>query len=239
MIQLSHKRGFTLIELMLAMSVIGVLLVAIAMTSIFMMGTYTKGLTIREVNQAGRTITEDIQRTISMAAPFDVDEGKMYIQWPGQGGRLCTGSYTYVWNYGELIDDKGNVPTDSYNTYEGGDMSIGETENTAIRFAKVHDLGSNLCLDTSSKIKRDDARELIMSGDNSLAVRDLKVTAGARDDVSGQALYWIFLKLGTDGHGELDASNTACAPPSEGDYGFCSINQFDIIVRAGGSSGSR
>src|SRR5690606_10502071 len=112
-----RSKGFTLIELMLSMAFVGALLVAIAMTSIHIMNTYTKGVTIREVNQVGRAITQDIQRTIASEAPFSVDT--MYLNSADRGGRLCTGSYSYVWNYGkELKRGSGARLHNSYDDNE-------------------------------------------------------------------------------------------------------------------------
>src|SRR5690606_11522464 len=99
--------------------------------SIHIMNTYTKGLTIKELNQSGRTITEDIQRTISTSVPFDVTPaktgapndpiGSRYVVQPG-GGRLCTGTYTYAWNYGNTKEISGATETPVYNTYsDSGD----------------------------------------------------------------------------------------------------------------------
>lgn len=241
MIHLKNKEGFTLVELMLSMSFVGVLLVAIAVTSMQIMSTYTKGLTIREVNQAGRTITDDIQRTIAASAPFkasparggETDEiDSKYVDQEG-GGRLCTGAYTYAWNYGstfELSGETGASPV--YNEYENGDG--------VIRLVKVNDIGGVLCADMGAPIPDAEAKELLLPGDRELAVQQFTVTEGVRDEVSGQSMYAISLTLGTNDQAQLDATNTTCLPPHEGEGGedFCAINQFNIVVRAGNRSGS-
>lgn len=91
-----NKRGFTLIELMLAMTFVSALLLAIAMTVIQISNVYTRGLTLKEVNQAGRTISTELKRGISQSAPFAVPGPKYVVQpW---GGRLCVGQYSYIWN---------------------------------------------------------------------------------------------------------------------------------------------
>lgn len=253
--QYKNQAGFTLIELMLAMAFIGALLVAIAMTTIHIMGTYTKGLTVREVNQAGRTISEDIQRTIAASAPFDVSggAGSHYIVRDG-GGRLCTGAYTYAWNYGNTIELGGNGSAHVYNAYSDGDNS------ELIQLVKVNDAGGALCLDPEMQIARTQAKELLLSakaepgkspsaGDKNLAVQSLTVSSGTSpNNASGQALYAISLVLGTNNRGSnwtiLEPSNTSCTAPKQIDAGnggnenFCAINQFDIIARAGNRAGS-
>ncbi len=242
MIQQHKQNGFTLVELMLAMAFVGVLIIAVAMTSMQIMSTYNKGVTIREVNQVGRSITDDIQRTIASSTPFSVQPNtgssspidSKYVVRQG-GGRLCTGSVTYAWNYGGTRELSGDSSKPSvYNTYQGG--------GDVIRFAKVTDVGGLLCVNVGSQIPRQNATELLQPGDRNLAVQSMTVTshANGRDDASGQALYAINLVIGTNDRKQLNASSTACLPPNQGESGddFCAINQFSIIARAGNRSGS-
>ena len=66
------ERGFTLVELMLAMAFIGVLLVAVATTTQHMMRLYNKGSTLREINTVARTVVRDLQQSVGGASPFAV-----------------------------------------------------------------------------------------------------------------------------------------------------------------------
>ena len=52
----NRSAGFTIVELMLAMAFLAVLLVVITMTVIQISNVYNKGLTLRAVDQAGRTL---------------------------------------------------------------------------------------------------------------------------------------------------------------------------------------
>lgn len=238
--QYKQQEGFTLIELMLAMSFIGVLLLAIAVTSIYIMNTYTKGMTIREVNSVGRLITEDIQRTIATSTPFTVSPartgnspeslGSKYVVQSG-GGRLCTGVYTYAWNYGNTKELGAQTQVSVYNTYSDS--------NDQIRFVKVSDAGGALCSDINLKITRAYAKDLLAAGDRNLAIQKFTIVSSARDDASGQALYVIDLILGTNDRQQIDVTNTSCRPPTEGSgfEEFCAINQFNIIARAGNRAG--
>lgn len=222
--------GFTLIELMLSMSFVAMLLVAIALTTTQIMHTYTKGLTLREVNQAGRAISEDIERTIAETPLFKVDS--KYITKPG-GGRLCTGAYTYAWNYGKTKElGGGKTLPSAYNRYKNS--------KSVIRLVKVSDASGTLCAKMNDPIPDDQAKELLVAGDRNLAVQQFTITEGNRDDVSGQALYAISFTLGTNERAQLNASGTTCLPPSvgSGNEDFCAVNQFDIIVRAGNRPGS-
>jgi hypothetical protein len=237
MIRGKQAAGFTLIELMLSMAFVAMLLVAIAGTTTEIMHIYTKGLTIREVNQVGRTISDDMQRTIATTAPFKVapanQSDSKYITKAG-GGRLCTGAYTYAWNYGKTKELSGNSSQPSaYNRYK--------SSRGTIRLVKVSDAGGLLCANPSAAVPDDQAKELLVAGDRDVAVQRFSVIAGSRDDASGQALYAVSFTLGTNDQTQLNATGTACLPPSagSGSEDFCSVNQFDIVVRAGNRPGSQ
>ena len=70
---MNKQRGFTLIELMLAMTFISVLLLAIAMTIIQIGNIYNKGTTVKEINQAARAIADDVSRSASAASALNID----------------------------------------------------------------------------------------------------------------------------------------------------------------------
>ena len=229
-----NKHGFTLVELMLAMSFIAVLMVAIAVTTMQIGAIYNKGITLREVNQAGRAISDELQRSIASSVPFDVtpkvDDSpatatSRYVV-RDTGGRLCIGRYTYVWSYGQAITS--GTAVNRYNN-----------DGSAVRFAKVSDPSGSLCTDPTLAINRADASEMLTIGDRDLVVHKFNVTSVARDTTTGQAIYAISMTLGTNDNEQLTTNFGSCKPPAEGrgKEDFCSVNQFDIIVRAGNQSG--
>ena len=225
------ERGFTLIELMLAMTFISVLLIAIAMTTIQISNIYNKGITLREVNQAGRTISDDLQRSIGNSISFDPasTDNPVYINLNG-GGRLCTGKYSYLWNYGKAIST--GAVTNQVNQYD-------DTGAGYIRFAKAVDSDSSLCKNGGSeKPKQADVTELLASGDRDLAVHSFTISRTANEPSTGQAMYAISFVLGTNDQSVLTTNDTSCRPPSEAQGGedYCSVNQFDIVARAGNLS---
>lgn len=59
------QSGFTMVELMLAMAFVAVLLILIAVSIIYISRIYNKGITIRELNQVGRTVSDDLLRSVS------------------------------------------------------------------------------------------------------------------------------------------------------------------------------
>lgn len=238
-----RKQGFTLIELMLAMSFIGILLIIVALTAIQMMRTYNRGLTLKEVNSVGRAVSDDIKRTIATSRPFIVNptrnpantsinpDSRLVIASSGgepTGGRLCTGQYTYAWNIG-LPDDT------SYNRFEG--------DTTRVRLVKVGDAGGALCgPKINENINRDDATELLAAGDRELVVHKFDVYGGAQDLAMEQQLYTVAFMLGTpNNEGQIDTSNKSCKPPKElnGLGDFCAVNAFEVVARAGNRLGGQ
>jgi prepilin-type N-terminal cleavage/methylation domain-containing protein len=228
------NRGFTLIELMLSMTFISVLLVAIAMTTIQISTIYTKGITLREVDQAGRSVSDELQRNIATSTPFDVTPKvdsspatalSKFVVRPG-GGRLCLGSYSYLWNYGSAISGGG---TQIFNKYDDGSTVI---------FAKVSDPSGSLCTDPTVSPKRADSSDLLTGGDRDLVMHSFNITRTANDPATSQALYAITMTIGTNDTQQLTTDDTSCKPPSAGvgDEAYCSVNQFDIIARAGNQS---
>lgn len=229
--------GFTLVELMLAMTFISLLLLAIAMTTIQVSNIYNKGITLREVNQAGRAVSDELQRSIASSSPFEIDSAlpnNKYIAQSG-GGRLCTGRYTYAWNFGSALKGGSGAPL-IMNKYTAGDT-------TQIHFVKVSDSGGNLCPAAPVALPAIDhtmATEMLTGGDRDLAVHKFTITKGAEDTALGQALYAITLVLGTNDRAELVTGDTSCKPPADsaGGENYCSVNQFDIVARAGNKSGA-
>jgi prepilin-type N-terminal cleavage/methylation domain-containing protein len=233
----NKQRGFTLIELMLAMTFIAMLLVAIALTTIQISNIYNKGITLREVNQAGRSVSDELQRTIASSTPFDVTPKQVgsasasrYVI-NDSGGRLCLGDYTYAWNYGKAIAS-GSI----FNKYT-------VASDTPIRLARVNDASGKLCdvaSQTAPAINRAEATELLSSGDRDLVLHTFSIKRTKDDASTGQSIYAISMVIGTNDRQQLVTGDTSCKAPSDGvgDESYCSVNKFDIIARAGNKSGS-
>lgn len=197
--KIKSSAGFTIIELLLAMAFVSALLIIITLTVIQIGNMYNKGLTMRAVNDAGMTISADIRQTLSSSQPFDVSKAFFLQSSNGGattnigdavGGRLCTGTYTYVWNLG-----KASTPI---NVYASGDKQIG--------FVRVRDNGAQYCADLSSKIDDSDnanAREFLAASDSFLAMQSFTIKQLASDASIGQALYEVTLEIGTNDQNAL------------------------------------
>jgi len=250
------QKGFTIIELMLAMSFVSVLLIAIAMTVIQISNIYNRGLTLKEVNQAGLSIASELQRGIASSNSFSadpgvgsqylkikvgVDETKRYvIQMSGSvpnGGRLCVGQYSYIWNYGKFI--KSGDTSSSPNLYSSPDS------NVQIRFVKVFDSTASYCTPIAGAlptIKFSDSVELLNKSQHDLAIHNfsLTTTPTAFDSTTGQRLYSIEFMIGTNDQNaltiDLATGLLKCKTPNLDAQGadpyYCSVSQFDIVARA-------
>lgn len=235
-----RRSGFTVIELVLAMSFVSILMIAIAATVIQLTNMYNKGTTLRAVDQAGRAISRELQTTLAASYMLDVNSHTPSRDFRPQvrpdggdvnnpdGGRLCTGTYSYVWNNGHSLASAAPV-----NRYDGDEAEI--------RLVKVYDAGKVYCNDPMPSVAKDGAVELLSAGDRDLAIQSFRITREAYDSTTQQGLYRIVLEIGTNDKGSLDQQanintiDTTCKPPSDdaSQRDFCAVNQFEFTVRTG------
>jgi len=223
----AHK-GFTLIELLLAMSFLSVLLITIALTIIQIGNIYNRGITLKEVNTTGRSLATELQRNISVSSTFEISGANTRFINSTFGGRLCTGQYSYIWNYGSTIN-RASITRANANMYDP------LLSTTRIRFIKVEDSSSLYCTTPNGYIDKTNATEMLTVGDRDLALHSFTISsdAQARDAKTRQALYSISFILGTNDQTTLASNSTTCKPPSNntGNLNYCAVNQFDIVVR--------
>lgn len=218
------NRGFTLIELMLAMTFVSFLLVSIALLTIQMSTIYTRGLTMKEVNQSGAEIADDIRRTISESPLRNVQAIKK-----GDHFALCTGSYSYITNSPKQLEPGGS-PTVKFSG-----------SNAPVRLAKVRDISASYCtsnvLNATTPVNLEaGAVELLGGGDRSLVVRELtldRATGLSQDELAGRMLFTVRLTLSTGVDDEI--KNDTCRAPDDEKTGgeYCAINTFVIVARVG------
>lgn len=248
--------GFTLIELMLAMGFISALLLAIAFTVIQVGRLYNQGMTLKEINSSSRDVAKDIQSTVGATSAFSITAD--YVTLPinsgtPSGGRLCLGTYSYIWNYGRVKGTSANGIT-RYSAIPGN----ANKPNEWINIVKVADAAKIYCaratattLQYPNLTAADSAavqtQELLKSGDHELAIHQFALTSDdttLRDTLTAQQLYNLDLTVGTNKflldagggrHSTLDAAQTSCLPPSDpySDPNYCSVQTFSIVLRAG------
>ncbi len=222
-------KGFTIIELMLAMAFLSALLLAIAMTVIQISNIYNRGLTFTNVNQAGSMLVSELQRSISGSPQFDISGSGSDARYINKtwGGRLCVGQYSYIWNNGNAIYSK------NPNLYIYSDPSKTDT----INFVKTIDPNASYCTEPTSKIDSSGAIELLNKGQNDLAIQSFSINSepSAYDSTTGQRLYSISFYIGTNDQTTLESGSEACLSGNDvkSDPTYCAVNRFDIVARAG------
>lgn len=236
--------GFTIIELTIAMGFVAVLLIAVAMLSIQLSNQYSRGLTLKEVTQAGTEVSNDIKRTMSQV---QIQSGGVRVHNITGGGKvLCTGAYSYIASNPASLEAN-NGSGDSKAIRIG---PVGST--TMARFAKVRDLSGALCgspsvLDTDKNYVTSDVSELLAGGSRLLSIHDLTVTPNgmpANTDPlytefqQGRGLYKITLTISAGLESEIDSGTGTCKPPNDdqSNLDYCSINTFEFISRVGSSN---
>jgi len=228
------REGFTLIELTIALAFISVLLILVVVVTINMIGLYTKGQTIKNVNETGRSLIDDMRRTLNDVTPFDTQVAIVtYPQAASNladktGGRFCTGAYTYAWNTPAAYN---HVPPDPPNKYATGDQRLS--------VVKVVDPNGTLCTsgkNTSNVIADDPNQTTVLVAYDELYIYDFAAFS-TKDKSSNQALYLVSFVLGTSrgvDSKEMLSNNAQCAPPSNigKDFNYCSVNRFDFTTRS-------
>lgn len=222
------KKAFTLIELSISLVFISFLLLAITYTTIQIGNTYNYGISTKAVGQAGRAIISDMQQEIRSIKPFDPTLNRSdfieFIGSPGvTGGRLCIGTYSYIWNTASAIKNNSfgaNVYTDSSST---------------IRFVKVQDTNKAYCADQTIKIDKSKSKELLATGDKNLAIYDLNITSPdtSNDVISGSRLYYFEIYLGTENSDLVNLDNTGKYKCSDTNVTYCVVELFSISVLSG------
>lgn len=234
----SLQRGFTIVELLLAMTFVSILMLSIALVVIQVSNIYNKGLTLRAVDQTGRAVSADIQRVLGQAEPLASLQGAFIVQRgnaaaetdDAKGGRFCTGEFTYIWNYGVALDEANYDPINTYRTNPND-------EEKELRFVRIRDDDAYYCTNDGGlpPVSPDGAIELLAEGDRNLVVHDFSVEQIAYDPLLSQALYRVRMQLGTNDQAALTSADRSCKPPSEESafQDFCAVNIFEFTAQVG------
>jgi len=247
MIRKLRKPGFTIIELMLAMTFISVLLLAIATTAIQIGKIYNRGLILSSLNTVGRDISDVLRRDFLQTDRRKIsvgESGGAIIQLRDGGniysGRFCLGDYSYLWNTAETLDafTKGTLSASNKAVVRSSSGDI-------VNFIRVADSDGSLCriqadgrykteIDESNKVthlaKRQSGKEVV------LAVHDIQVRPVVEANERPDGLYHLTFTLGTSSLSEINTVDKSCKPSGDDQSNaeFCAINQFNMIVRTNG-----
>jgi len=227
-----NKPGFTFIELALSLVGIGVLTFSIALTIINIYNSYNLQLSIKSVSQASRSLVADLQTEIRTSQAFDpVLQNSHFKAIPNtsnpSGGRLCLGTYSYIWNYGDSL----------YSGTVGNNSFSDSTDK--IKLIKISDQDRNYCSDPDLQPKKNDGLELLNSFDRPVVLYDFKITSPDSniDASTGRRSYYIEFTLGTNNPSTINLSTNKCKQPNEAgsDLGICVSKLFSVTILSGGS----
>lgn len=163
-----NRKGFTIIELMLAMGFLSALLVTIAFLVIQITGIYQKGLSLRAVSAEGKQLIDEFTRVVA-GSPIPAeaimpetndraavqkaikryffsrngsDSNSRTVQ---HSGTFCTGSYSYIWNtryaYGE-DGESGHTSAHALRLRKNGAIL---NNDKPYRLARVMDTARDVC----------------------------------------------------------------------------------------------
>jgi len=227
----NRRAGFTLIELMLAMTFISLLLIAIAMAVIQMTGTYNRGLALKEVNQTTRSVSETLRETAAQSDLVRVSSDYIATT-AGGNGRLCLGTYSYIWNTVRAF--RGDLNADPIK-FEGD-------ASRKLQLVRVPDPSKIYCSQPTGTLVYKDIRaadipsvqELVDPGEHMLALS--KFTLGASpviDEATGEGLYTIDYTITAGDPVTMNADQSACLEPSTAgaNVNYCVVQQFSIVLR--------
>lgn len=168
------KSGFTIVELMLAMTFVATLLIAIAIVTINIVTIYQKGLALKAVNNVGRSLIEEVTTTINSAPAVDTTSlchhlaaHQLYYENPAAciqdhayryvyndryddqdrqySGVFCTGNFSYLWNTRYGINDRRKTLSLKYRDQAGNEQTIGAAENDRPRLIRIQDRTYRVC----------------------------------------------------------------------------------------------
>lgn len=215
---MNHKnnKAFTLVELLLAMTILTILLTAIVTLVIQMGRIYSKGVTSKSLNQVATVLSKDLQSSINQAKAGAIKT----VMNADKTGRVCTGSVSYVWN---------TVASRSTNRYT--------TAGPEIVFARANDPGAGLCKTPGSPVNRAEAHEMLPQGQNNFMIYRFYV--GSDPSTPVPLLYWVHMELGSSEDDEMSRTpdgKQTCYTGKDGRGNFCAENVFEFTARAGNAT---
>lgn len=233
-----NRKGFTLVELNLAMIFVALLILGIAVLTISVSKLYQRGVLIKDVNYVGREIMSQLRRDIAEADPSVVSH--IVADDNATSGRLCLGNISYVYNTAKGLTDADEGLLATGIIVRGADDPI-----ALVRISDIHqewcDTSGDVLIDTigESLFEAGTATEL-MPRDSfaSTAIHALSLE-NYPSALSGQGalvLYALQVRLGTSNVKAISETGEACLPPedNESDFDACFVTDHTTIIRAGG-----
>lgn len=211
----TRQSGFTIIELSISMAMLSVLMLIVIFSILNIIGVYNKGITLKRVNQSGRTIAAEVQSDLRSAVPSNIGVRGTTLGSTFVPTGLCTGKNSYIWN----VWGENGVNTDL--KFDG--------RNELITMVKTNDPGGEYCK-TPFPVPDKSASKVLL-GDE-LAVR---MPVGVAVGGGGKIIQFEFTISTPDENNEIiyDATGRgSCGSGKESE--FCALNSFVVTSYAKG-----
>lgn len=209
----ANQRGFTLIELLLAMAFFSSVLMIATLLLTQTLNIYNRGMTVKQMNQVGRTLVEDMIRAGNSGETIGIalDDGN-------KARCLNIDKTIYAWN---IVDSSNSTGYKNGGYYKYDNAVSGKP----INFVKLVNQDED-CATLGPEIVSDAASPVI--GD-SVRVYDMNVSK-----IPGTGLVHITMLLGTfdtpgsDYNVFKNGDNFECKPSGVGN--FCAKANFDTVL---------
>ena len=232
-----HQRGFTIIELTIAIAFLSILMMAILSLTLAVGKLYVKGDTNKAINQAGRDFSDVVRRDLlssgvtRISGPFTQNAGTTSD--PLESGRICLDTVTYLWNTAALLNDSSSAAQEA---------TI-KMNNQSIKFVRIVNPQTSYCTaDSNGKYpmsvdSSDAATEQFTSTGRTYALYTMTFKPIATSGEKG--VYEVAYTLGTNEANTTtrDADgNVSCKTDDmvAAAFNYCAVSRFDMIVRLGG-----
>jgi prepilin-type N-terminal cleavage/methylation domain-containing protein len=203
-----RQKGFTIVELMIALAFVAFILIFATTAVIQVMQTYNKGVAIKQINQAGRTTLEALTRFLRTADP-----GAVNVAAVTSNNRACFGNVSYVWNLY-------NTPASTANRYDDG---------SSLTFVRVNDAANAMCTPTAGvypPVPKPQAADILSSN---VWVMSVAISAPTVD----APLVDVSINLAVANDPAITAGNCTLG----GNTGqFCATSNFSTTVMTGGGN---
>ena len=200
-----RAKGFTLVELSLAITFLAFIVLFIVIVIMQMINIYNKSVSLSQMNQAGRQIMSDLNggARFSAAKPVRLTQTN--------GGRLCLGGTSYIWNIGD--------PTVPANTFSG-------TNPPKLRLVRVKDSTGQYCADSSRQPSLNSSDVTVLVGANVL-VQDFKISLnGSTGGIVNLVSVGLVLSTAGNGAPSTTGVNAKCGVGNN----FCAVARYNFII---------
>lgn len=228
MINISFRRqgGFTLIELILVIAFLGTLMLLATASLVQAINMYNKGSAIKQINQAGRVLIEDINRLSSSGAEVEIDDN-------GSAGCLRVGfnggeNRVFLWN--SRAEGGGGTapqPTTDRKWQIGGNPDA----VTLVQSAQGTDTTRYCYLPSTTESGDLDTAGMTPVLSSNIRVLSVDITNSA-DSSLKKIAFWIGTGTLNDDGQQLIMTGTpttwSCPGGALGE--FCAVSKFETVI---------